>query len=513
MPPRVVFVGDYSAGKTSLIRRLALELGTALDTEGEAFRIGGDPTTTETLTLNAADITLCDTPGLNSEDAEHDARAMQAAASAAVIVVTHTPVSGELTPIRSVLETEAGITRSGRALHVLSHIDALSARPHTDPEGFMGLLTAKRTELRERLEQLGLPTHPDAPLPVAADPGGRHAQAAEWQRADFERHEGWDGVRDLLSVITRVASAGVDAAALDATVTALAADRAAIQTEVADASLREREHARIAEILDRAVKRHERLEVRAGADLRRVVEEAVSQRLNELAEMSRKQLARAQADPQQWLVTNELQAGFEAWRQQTARDAAKIYTDVEKRLDARVHSKAFGKAFEADGNDPLTDTAIKGIKDFLGSVAGKGADPAVIANQIADRIPALAPFAETLGKTAARGISLAAGVLLEGIFQAYDEHQQRKRERDLEAAKLAIAQAGESWVESTLSGDEKTQGVLDGLLQAKQRYLETPLEEVQAMVAHEVRLTDDLQLTALAAESLIQKGGDALAQH
>lgn len=511
-PPTVVFAGDYSAGKTSLIRRAAVELGAPLDIDAGAFRIGGDPTTTETLAVQAADLTLCDTPGLNSENADHDRRAQQAAAAAAVIVVAHTPVSGKLDPVRRLLETGTGLGRSDRAIHVLSHIDALSARPHTDPDGFMSLLAAKRNELRERLADLGLRVHPDAPLPVAADPGGRHARSASWRSDDFELHRGWDGVEDLLEVITRIAPAGVPLAAVDRTLTSLSTLRVEMDTEVAEAALREREHRRVAEILERAVKRHDRLELRAAADLRAVVEGAISDRLDELADMSRKQLARAQEESQDWLVTPELEAGFEAWRRRTGESATKIYADLEHSLEARVHSKAFGKAFQADGNDPLTDSLLKGAKDFLGSAAGRGADAATIAQQIADRIPTLAPFAEQLGKAAARGLAIAAGVLLEVIFQALDERQQRKRERELEDAKRAIAQAGDSWVEATLSGADDVPGVLDGLIAAKEQWLEAPLAKVRQRLAEEQSLIQDLRQTDNAAQSLIQEGSNALAQ-
>lgn len=511
-PPVVAFAGDYSAGKSSLIRRLTTAMGLDAAVDNDKFRIGGDPTTVETALLEGAGIVLCDTPGLNSEDDEHDRLARDAAAGASLIVVTHTPVAGRLDPVLDLLSLDGCLTRQHRALHVLVHIDALSARPNTDPGGFVHLLEAKRTELRERLSEAGLSLHPDTPLPVAADPGGRHARVARWNPQDFESSSGWDGTSDLLSVVRRIAAAGRPLAAVDRTITSLMVACSSTQAELRAAGLRAREHRSICTLLERAVQRHARFEVRAAADLRSVVQTAITARLDELSKMSSGQLAKAQDAPQEWLVTSELKDDFEAWQERTGRDVAKIYTELEQSLEARVHSKAFGRAFQADGNDPLTDSVIQGLKDLLGSSVAKSTDEvAAVAQRFIARIPALAPLAEQLGQAAARGVAVAAGVVLEVIFQADEERRQRKRERTLESAKLAIAKAGEAWVEETLHGTRTQPGVLAGLLDWKREHLERPLVETQQRVAEEDALMDELRGIETAARELIDEGCRVLA--
>ena len=509
--PVVVFAGDYSAGKSSLIRRMAATMGFELKPDERRFPIGGDPTTTEIATLPGADIALCDTPGLSSEEPEHGKLAKEAAAGASVIVMTHTPVAGKLDSVREFLVPDGRAIRAHRALHTLVQIDALSARPSTHPEGFEQLLAAKRAELRERLLKLRLQLHADAPLPVAADPGGRHAGVARWDPADFELSRTWDGIDDLIAVIQRIARYGGQLAAVDRTITSLDHVRAGIAAEAKAGGLREREHRRIGQLLERAVQRHKRLEARAAADLQAVVQSAISERLDELAEMSPGQLAKARESPEDWLVTEELEADFEAWRERTAKSAEEIYAELEKSLEARIHSKAFGRAFRADGRDSIADSVLGGLKDLLGSATGAGKERvAATAQQWIARIPALAPFAEQLGQAAARGVAVAAGVLLEVVFQGMEEGRQKKRERELEAARTAITKAGDSWVKSTLNGTKARPGVLDELLKLKREHLERPLKRVRARLAKERSSLDGLQEADGAALVLIGEGCNVL---
>jgi hypothetical protein len=278
------------------------------------------------------------------------------------------------------------------------------------------------------------------------------------------------------------------------------------------AALREREHERVGQLLERAVHRHERLEARAAADLQAVVQSAISERLDELAEMSAGQLAKARESPAEWMVTEKLEADFEAWRERTAKSAKEIYAELEKSLEARIHSKAFGRAFRADGNDPLTDSVLRSLKELFASAAGTGKERvAATAQQWIARIPALEPFAKQLGQAAARGVAVAAGVLLEVVLQGVEEGQQKKRERELEAARAAITKAGERWVRSTLSGGKGRPGVLDELLKMKREHLERPLRRVRARIAKERSSLDGLQEADKAAVRLIGEGCDVLA--
>jgi len=187
--PVVGFLGDYSAGKTSLVCRLAVESGVGNDRR--ALGIDAAPTTTTATRVELPAVTLCDTPGLQSEHGEHEAISEDAIAGAAVIVAVHTPAAGTLDTMVRVLSPGGAHTRMGRTIHVLARVDDLTPRPLHDPHTFLRLLEAKRAELRRRVRARGLRCTGDQPLPVAADPGRRHALNMTWTAVDFDAHRSW----------------------------------------------------------------------------------------------------------------------------------------------------------------------------------------------------------------------------------------------------------------------------------------------------------------------------------
>ncbi|WP_354699056.1 Small ribosomal subunit biogenesis GTPase RsgA [Paraconexibacter sp. AEG42_29] len=503
--PVVGFVGDFSSGKTSLIRRLATTWGVELS-EHE-FAVGAAPTTESIIEMRAGGLIVRDTPGLGSGDAEHDRIALAAVASASLLVVTHTPVGGRLDDIVDLLSPDG---RALRTVHVLGRIDALSARPHTDPEGFMSLLEVKRSELARKLEASGLPPHADLPLPVAADPGRRHSGGRPWQLKDFLPFNGWDGIDDLSRVLFREAQRGRASAAIDCTRDAALRTCARLAADLDGMDLRSNEIQRVIDIYRRAADAHGRAEQRAAHALHAVMSDAVAERLEDLADMDTTRLRAVQQTPDSWLVTERLEGDFADWRDGVLGDLEQVYAELEQAVEARVGSRAFAAAF-GDGAGATFDDFTKVLLEGLKAAAGKGAGAGEkFVAGLAAKIPALAGFAEQLGKAAARGAAAAAGLVLEAGAQALEDRAERRRADTMEDAKKAIHEAADAWVTETLEGTDTTASVLSEVVAFAEQMIHSPLASMTQ--AHDDVANGRAATTATvaAAENLILEANRAL---
>ena len=503
-PPVVALCGDYSASKTSVLLRLALSLG--FDFDPREHRVGGAPTTTKVVPIAGTDLTLVDTPGLNSGDRAHDAAASFAASAASLVLIVHTPSSGRLKGIEELLEP-ATCGRDRRALHVLARIDQLGVNPTRNHEDFLRLLEVKRAELGEKLERVGIQVHADLPLPVAADPGRRHAGARPWQLGDFVRHRGWDGIDDLVTVVLRLASVGREAAAVDHTVTGLRQIHAELAETNKASARRRREITRLRDIHQAALDAHRRVEQSAARGLEAIVEDQIVTRLAELTEMSDGQLRKLQEKPAEWLLGQGLSQSFEQWRGETVADLTAVYLELSTSIDARVKSKSFGRVLKPDGDDPLIRIVEDAARGFAEAFAQRGGDVAKgAAQKMAEQIPRLAPFAEQLGAMAAKGAGAVLAIAVEAGMQVHEARRERKRRERLESAKDALRKAGSTWVTQTLEGDGKDPGVLDEIRATRERVIEKPLHEFQSALAGEESMAAATQRSIAICEELIEEG-------
>lgn len=508
--PVVAFSGDYSSGKSSLVRRLAANLG--LEVDPTAFAVGAEPTTSEIATLRAPGMVLCDTPGLGSEVPAHTERALRAAAGASLIVCVHTAVSGDLAAVVDLLHPEAtGLRRDARTLHLLGRIDGLSVRPDRDPEGFMRRLEIKRRETAGRLADAGLELLADMPLPVAGDPGKRHAQAATWSLADFLPFRGWDGIDDLQAVLLRVADHGRAAAAIDLTASELADVRAAVQDRRSTEERTRAQQRLVTERFQDALARHGRVEARVAEDLQALVDAALAERLDAMAALDTAALKKIQEAPERWIITPTLVAGFVSWRRRAVLEFEEVYRDLVEDLEARIGSRAFQDASKAAGDEGVADALFGVLRDALGQLPGAEKMAADAAETLLAKIPALMPFAERLGVAVGRAAGAVAGVALEAVMQKLDANAQRKREQALEDARQRMHDAGRDWCKATLEGTGEEPGVLTEILALKQDRLQTPLDEFQAAGAEMDATLAELGTLETATRALIDLAGETLA--
>ena len=127
--PAVVVAGDYSAGKSSFIKRMVAEFG------GEApdsLHIRADATTEEVRRYPLGPVEIIDTPGFQSRRAGHDELALSGAREAAlVIVLLHVNLLiGDTTALQTIAHgTSTAAGKWPRMLFVINRCDELGVDP------------------------------------------------------------------------------------------------------------------------------------------------------------------------------------------------------------------------------------------------------------------------------------------------------------------------------------------------------------------------------------------------
>ncbi|KXP14484.1 GTPase [Tsukamurella pseudospumae] len=199
--PSVVVVGDYSAGKSSLVKRLLAEVGA---TEPRALRISGAVATDTVQVCDAGHFRIVDSPGFQSGRAHHDSIALAATVSAAlVVVVLHVNLMiGDTGLLESIVAgTELTVGKGRRVLFLVNRADELGADPTIAPEDFARLKDLKAAELRGALASLSVEIDDLQVHLVAGDPFGQYADQATVVRADFDENRTWDGVDPLKNAL------------------------------------------------------------------------------------------------------------------------------------------------------------------------------------------------------------------------------------------------------------------------------------------------------------------------
>lgn len=219
--PRLVLAGDYSAGKSSLIKRLLVDAGQPVPLD---LAIGGGPTTTAVHQYEWRGMLLVDTPGTQGASAEHGLIAQAAVTDAAAVLYLCTPqlLVGEQTPLRGVLvgDPACGVPdKRDWVLFVIHHSDDL--RPYADHEHELYLQRCQRkeVELRQVLDRVsGAQRHDDAILFVASDPYTAVGQRSDLTCAAYDAYRAWDGVAELSKVLDhwrlKLLANGVDVSVL-----------------------------------------------------------------------------------------------------------------------------------------------------------------------------------------------------------------------------------------------------------------------------------------------------------
>ena len=202
----VTFLGPYSSGKSTLLRRLIVDGGGEIP---EWLTVSGRRETFELNAVDVGDLTFTDTPGFAAGSELHDELAQDALAlsDAFLLVVPPQLLTTDREFVGSVL--------SGRYFYgdpcpdvgsvtiaVVAQADSMGVDPDDDVEGMRQLAERKRSELRAQLEDAadvslaGLQT-----FCVAADPYEEQARQSQPQRSAFDPYREWDGIDRLTAAL------------------------------------------------------------------------------------------------------------------------------------------------------------------------------------------------------------------------------------------------------------------------------------------------------------------------
>jgi len=202
----VTFLGPYSSGKSTLLRRLIIDVGGHVP---EWLTVSGRRETFELNAVDVGELTFTDAPGFAAGNELHDELAHDALvlSDAFLLVVPPQLLTTDREVIGSVLSGRYfhGHLRSGvdaATIAVVAQADSMGIDPEDDVDGMRRLAERKRTELRAQLDDAaGVALDGLQTFSVAADPYEEQARQAQPRRTAFDSYRDWDGIDELTSAL------------------------------------------------------------------------------------------------------------------------------------------------------------------------------------------------------------------------------------------------------------------------------------------------------------------------
>lgn len=200
---RVVIFGAYDAGKSTLLKRILVEMGISIP---EWLTISGRRETFECHEISGDGLILVDTPGLGGGNEEHDELTLEHVRFADVLLwvlppqlVTHgREIYIDLLKSPKMPERFESASTTKATIAVIARMDESGIDPTYNIEEFRELSERKRKEILLHLQKAGITSPLKTTISVAADPfqtvGSRLAPKPE----DYESGPEWDGIPNLL---------------------------------------------------------------------------------------------------------------------------------------------------------------------------------------------------------------------------------------------------------------------------------------------------------------------------
>jgi predicted GTPase len=235
--PRVYFVGDYNAGKSSLIRRLLVDAGSPVPDD---LAIGGAPTTSAVRSYAWEGLLLVDTPGFQSGRAVDTAETLRTVSDASVIldVVQPNLVLGDPGYLDALFHRDDAAGRAGkldRTIFVINRADELGPDPLVAPEEFSRIRARKVDELCSALSARAIPVDRHQIACTASDPFGLTSGQRAPSSGCYDSHRSWDGVDSLARALRSAGEARrrewVDVAVLHGAMARMSALTLALRAE------------------------------------------------------------------------------------------------------------------------------------------------------------------------------------------------------------------------------------------------------------------------------------------
>lgn len=350
--PEVYFIGDYNAGKSSLIRRLLLEDGQRIPPQ---LQISARPTTDRTCGYDWRGVSLVDTPGFQSREREHTAQTLSALPAAALIVYVFQPslITGDMAPLFQILVGDRArglVSKASNTLFVINRCDDMGIDPALDSQGYVEVCQRKRVELIEALAARGVQARPEQILCVASNPFSLLSDSSAPQPEMLMDAQLWDGIDSVSQAFHARAedlrSVGLDQALLEAGIAWLSevSHTLSSQQGANEAKCKLLDHG--AGIIADALQEATRMVATQHASLSRVVEDHGRAALDAAwAARSEREIQQQADNLAGWWESPEFQAAIRDWSKQTKRTLDDWLAGWEEGLQRHMSTSVFRAKF------------------------------------------------------------------------------------------------------------------------------------------------------------------------
>lgn len=299
-------------------------------------------------------VTLVDTPGLQSDDPQHDAEAKKAILSAGALLYLFNPnlVVGKSDFLRLALAGDEDLLRAPKAqrtIFVINRADELGIDPEDDPEGYRRLCQSKRDELVRALAVNGISIDVEDVVCLAANPYGLVDDDEQATPDAYARTRAWDGVKELVETFRAhradFGESGVDVTVLERGAAGLRAVTADLRRRRDTIAEQRRQLDRLVRELRATARKASAMEVDARVQLRRVLEDHVEAQWAEVLESNGPERAAHVDRLERWWEDESLQAEVDEWAETFVEGIRHWASESADAVDRRLHSPAFNSAF------------------------------------------------------------------------------------------------------------------------------------------------------------------------
>lgn len=465
--PKIVFIGDYSSGKSSLIKRILVESGHPIP---DIMRVHGGPSTGALEEYHVGNVCLVDTPGFQSSNPDHSAIALQAVAGAALVVfvLQVNLLIGDTSLIESIVRgTSRYVSKGSRTLYVINRSDELGVDPATSPEDYLAARDRKESELVAALASRGISVDRSQVYSVAGDPFGKVGSRTDITASAYAQHRAWDGIDPLVSTVGEIetdqASVGAARAALDLSLSRLLERRVELETEAGHANAMLNADSGVMQAVENSDQDASLLASSLREDLRSIIDSYANIARAQVRSVGSHDFHRMTEVANSWWTDGALQSDIERFRMRSAQAIEEWFVEHSSQIEREIAAAEFVErefAIEDRFDGPLVP---EGDRAKLVAGAAKGG----------------ARFAKTLGKRdviyrLGKGIGVkfkpwgavkaagraakfapilaAVGVAADGYGAIKSEKAAHDRDTKRQEAEDFIAHVAEAFAEQVLNG-------------------------------------------------------------
>ncbi len=524
--PAFTVMGDYNSGKSSLIRRILVENG---QVSGTSLDIRALPATDVARRYEFPRFDLVDTPGLQSGRADHDTRAFDAVAGAALVfVVVHVNLlvgnTGLLEQIARGSDTIAA--KGGRMVFLVNRCDELGVDPLTAPEAFLNLQDRKREELRAAFAGRSIEIDDDRIHCLSGDPFGLVGSDSAAGSHDFDEHRLWDGVTPLIDAIADLSdeqlTAATTAAAFDTAVTHLKRHEQDLrrQRDVAADELRRVEP--MMEVLRVALDDAVILVDSLHEEVRRIVYASCSKAKSAAHTISRKDGKKLDELVGSWWKDPQLEAELKKYLADAATKVDEWYGEHNSAIGREGRAAQFQLSHDiTEGFQAVDNAVLEDVAEGAGVVAGAAA-PIVKALGTRDAVYAIGkqfghkfkPWGAVKGgaKVAKVGVVLSAvAAAVDAGMMAHDVWKSSEYKDCQNAATQRIDEQAAELIESIARGEAGT-GPLS-YIEAKKSELDGVLAAYDNAASSITERIDFLSARVAVVENLLESADNLTGTH